>query len=456
MINVTWIKTPFLFVLFLIFFSVNAQTGFLERVDYDSIRKVANSQNKLMFLLVHEQNENFEPLKASVSKKNRAFIGEKFVSGIVQVKRENFEHSLRKAFYLTSPVYLFADSEGYPILRYNRPIKDEKVLLQLADSAHTLAKGETLGKLVRQYKKGMRSRALLTKLLTQYQFFNYYADQRILGDYLSQLTVQELNNFETVVFLMKSGPVYNENIYRLSRTNAKMVDSLYATLPLPTRININNRIIQQTFRQSLETSNFYLAHELQQFVRGTWSPNYLRAEISSAFYPMEYKRLTKDSLGYVAMARNYYNTHYYRVAPDSLARLDYAVDQKINVSRYQWQLKRVENEAFQKWFKVCESRYKYEHAQHLSYGARQILTFAPNNTDALYDAIRWQQKAIEQFPGSGLYHHTLAMLLYKVGFSAQAETELLRAKDLYKSNKIKYREIETLLKQMKSNKDLLI
>lgn len=456
MINITWIKTLFLFVLFLIFFSVNAQTGFLERVDYDSIRTVANTQNKLMFLLVHEQNENFEPLKASVSKKGRAYINENFVSGIVQVKRENFQHSLRKAFYLTSPVYLFADSEGYPILRYNRPIKDEKVLLQLADSAHTLAKGETLGKLVRQYQKGMRSRALLTKLLTQYQFFNYYADQRILGDYLSQLTVQELNNFETVVFLMKSGPVYNENIYRLSRTNAKMVDSLYATLPLPTRIDINSRIIQQTFRQSLETSNFYLAQELQQFVRGTWSPNYLRAEISSAFYPMEYKRLMKDSLGYVAMARNYYNVNYYRVAPDSLARVDYAVDQKIAVSRYQGQLKRVEEETFKKGFEKYQTKYMREQAQYLSYGARQILAFAPNNTDALFDAIRWQQKAIEQEPERGLYHHTLAMLLYKVGFSAQAEAELLRAKALYKPDKIKSREMETLLKQMKSNKDLVI
>ncbi len=456
MANVTWIKAPILFVLFLTFFSVNAQTNFLERADYDSIRTVANKQNKLMFLLVHEQNESFEFLKASVSKKNKEYIGDKFVSGIVQVKREDFQHSLRKGFYLTRPVYLFTDNEGYPVLRYDRPIMGEQLLLQLADSAYTLAKGETLGKLLKQYQKGVRNRGLLTKLLTQYQFFNYYADQRILNDYLSQLTVQELNNFETVVFLMKSGPVYNGNVYKLARTNAKMVDSLYATLPLLARQDINNRIIQQTFRQSLESSNYYLAQELQGFVSGSWSPNYLRANSSGSYYPMEYKRLTKDSLGYVNMARNYYNVNYYRVAIDSLARIDYAVERKINVSRYQWQLNRVENEAFQEWFKVSESRYKYEHAQHLSYGARQILAFSKDNMDALNDAIRWQTKAIEQSPRNGLYYHTLAMLLYKVGFSAQAEAELLRAKELYKRDKVKYQEIEALLKQMKSNKGLII
>lgn len=445
----TWIKVPFLFVLFLIFFSVNAQSHFPARLGYDSLQTVAKAQGKMMFMMVHQRDEAFEPLKTPVSKKTRSYMEEKFVSGIIQVEREDIQHPLAKAFYLTTPVLIFADSEGYPILRYNLPIKDEKTLLHLADSAYILAKGETLGKLVKEYQKGKRNQALLRKILTQYQDFDYYTDQRVLNEYLGQLTIQELNNFETVVFLLKSGPVYNSSIYKLARTNGKMVDSLYASLPLPTRIDINRRIIRQTFRHALETSNFYLTQELQQFVRGTWSSNYLRSQISGSYYPMEYKRLMKDTVGYVSMARNYYNANYYRVSPDSLASVDYAVDQKIKVSRYQWRLNRVQRFEFQDWYEKHRTRYNQEQARYLSQGARQILAFSGENTDALYDAVRWQRKAIEQYPGRGQYHYTLAMLLYKLGFSAQAKTELQRAKELYKLNPVKQREIKVLLKQIK-------
>lgn len=450
MTNVTWIKAPFLFVLFLTFFSVNAQTDFLERADYDSIRTVANKQNKLMFLLVHEQNESFESLKALVSKKNKVHISDKFVSGIVQVKRENFQHSLRKAFYLTRPVYLFTDSEGYPILRYDLPIKDEKTLLHLVDSAYTLGQGETLGKLLKEYKKGKRNGSLLRKILAQYQELDYYADQRVLRDYLGQLTIQELNNFETITFLLKSGPTYDGNIYKLAYTNAKMVDSLYAYLPLPTRLSINNRIIRQTFRQALETTNLYQVQQLEHFIRNSWNPNLFRGNISGAFYPMEYKRLLKDSVGYVELARNYYNNNHYRLSADSLARNDYAISKKIAPYSYRVILTSDQTADFEKWYEKQRTRYNQEQAQALSYGARQLLAFAGDNTDVLYDAVRWQKKAIEQSPRKGQYHHTLALLLYKLGFYAEATAELQRAKELYKPNQIKYAEMKVLLQQMKA------
>lgn len=449
MINVAWMSVPFLFLLFLTCFSVNAQSSFAVLGEYNNLKTAAKTQGKLMFLVVHQRDESFEPLKTPVSKKTKTYIDQKFVSGIVQVEREDIHHPLNKAFYLSTPVHIFTDDEGYPILRYNSPIKDEKTLLQLVDSAYALAQGETLGKLVKSYQKGKRSGTLLREILTRYQEMDYYANQSVLKDYLGQLTIQELNNFETVVFLLKSGPVYNDNVYKLAYTNSKMVDSLYASLPLPTRVEINNRIIRQTFRQALEDGNYDQVIKLQRFVRGTWTPNYLRGEIGAGFYSMEYKRLVKDTVGYIAIARNYYNNNHYHLSADSLARIDYAVQKKKTIAPYRMNLNRVQTAEFEKWYENQRVRYNQEQAQSLSYGARQLLVYAEDNSDALFDALRWQKKAIEQSPRKGQYHHTLALLLYKLGFYAEAKAELERAKEFYKPNPIRYEETKRLLKEWK-------
>lgn len=447
--NINSIKALFVSLLFLNYFSVNAQSNFPVLDRYENIQTEAKQQNKLMFLIAHQRDESFEPLKTPISKKVKTYIDQKFVSGIVQVEREDIHHPLNKAFYLSTPVHLFTDNEGYPILRYNLPIKDEKTLQQLIDSAYALAQGETIGKLVKAYEKGKRNGALLRNILTRYQELDYYADQRVLSDYLGQLTVQELNNFETVVFLLKSGPSYNDNIYKLAYTNRKMVDSLYASLPLPTRAVINNRIIRQTFRQALESANYHQVQTLQQFVRGSWNPNYLRGEIGGAFYPIEYKRLIKDTVGYIAMARHYYNNNHYRLSADSLARLDYVINKKIAVNPYRMVLNTAQTVEFEKWYESQRTRYNQDQAQSLSYGARQVLAFDKDNTDVLYDAVRWQRKALELNPKKAQYHHTLAMLLHKLGFYAEAKAELQQAKELYKPNRIKYEEMKLLLKHLK-------
>src|SRR5690606_8584119 len=200
---------------------------------------------KPIFLFV-KNGESTSSFSRPLSQQTRRRIETQFVSGTIELDRDDFAHPLHKAYHFPRSAYLFTDAKGFPLLRYNKPIHTEDTLLYLIDSVNMLAKGQTMGKLMQQYKKGFRSQPILRELLNQYQIFDGFTDQQVLNDYLSQLTVQELNNFETVVFLLRCGPVYNSKAYQLARINDKMVDSLYATLPLPTRRKINSRVIRQT------------------------------------------------------------------------------------------------------------------------------------------------------------------------------------------------------------------
>lgn len=427
-----------------------AQSQFLPNVDYDSVLHVAKQQNKPMFLVVHQgSGEFFSPFKDTISKEVQSVINEQFISGIVQIDPYNIQHPLLKTFDFHSPIYLFADRDGFPLLRYNRRISHADTLVHLVDSVQRIAQGETMGKLQQQYEKGMRSRALLMKLLKQYQKFDQYTNQQVLYDYLSQLTVEELNNFETVVFLMSCGPIYNSKAYHLARTNDKMTDSLYKTQPLPIRGEINKRIARHTFREALDKRNSSVVYDLGYFMNRSWQPHFLRAKTAQDFYPMEYSRLVRDTTTYISLARNYYNSNFYRIDPDSLAKIDFAHDRSAPIIRHGKILDSTQNTQFQQWMEKNRKRYRDNHARSLSYGARQLLDFESNNNhEVLFDAIRWQQKAISLSPEHGLYHHTLARLLYRVGFFAEAEAEQQQAIFQYKSDEQQHRRMQEVLQHM--------
>ncbi|MGJ1346753.1 hypothetical protein [Sphingobacterium siyangense] len=430
--------------------AIAQQQTFPQKEDYLQLLERAAKENKPMFLVVHQRDDQFIPFRGSVSKKAKDILSTQFVSGIVQVDRDKFDHPLQRVFSLDKPMYLFTDKDGIPLLRVDRAVDGGAELENLIDSANTLAKAETLGKLTAEYRKGMRQQSLLNKILRYNQTFDQYTDQQLLSDYIAQLTIEQLNNFETVVFLLSCGPVYNSKSYLLARTNSKMVDSLYSSLPLPVRKKINNRIIQRTFRESLDKRNFSLAQNVGYFAYTTWTSNYLRASNSQGYYPLEYKRLMKDSLSYVRMARNYYEQSFYKVDPDSLSRMDFAQDRKINFSGNQLVLDSAQNAEFKSLVGKGRKYYQDDLANNLNYGAKQILAFERNDPSVIFDAIRWQKKTIDLKPDVPAFRYTMALLLYRVGFYAQAEEEQQRAVKLSKSNKLYQEKMKAVLKQMQS------
>ncbi|HAL52102.1 MAG TPA: hypothetical protein DCP78_07720 [Sphingobacterium sp.] len=432
--------------------AIAQQQTFPQKEDYLQLLERAAKENKPMFLVVHQRDDQFIPFRGSVSKKAKDILSTQFVSGIVQVDRDEFDHPLQRAFYLNKPMYLVTDKDGIPILRLDKAVDGGDELERLIDSANTLAKAETLGKLIAEYRKGIRQQSLLNKILRYNQTFDQYTDQQLLSDYIAQLTIEQLNNFETVVFLLSCGPVYNSKSYLLARTNSKMVDSLYSSLPLPVRKKINNRIIQRTFRESLDKRNFSLAQNVGYFAYTTWTSNYLRASNSQGYYPLEYKRLMKDSLSYVRMARNYYEQSFFKVDPDSLSRMDFAQDRKINFSGNQLVLDSAQNAEFKSLVGKGRKYYQDDLANNLNYGAKQILAFERNDPSVIFDAIRWQKKTIDLKPDVPAFRYTMALLLYRVGFYAQAEEEQQRAVKLSKSNKLYQEKMKAVLKQMQSRR----
>ncbi len=152
------------------------------------------------------------------------------------------------------------------------------------------------------------------------------------------------------------------------------------------------------------------------------------------------------------MARNYYDQSFYRVDPDSLSRIDFAQDRQIQFTRNRLLLDSAQNAEFKSLVGKGRKYYQDDLANNLNYGAKQILAFERNDPSVIFDAIRWQKKTIDLKPDVPAFRYTMALLLYRVGFYAQAEEEQQRAVKLSKSNKLYQEKMKAVLKQMQSRR----
>ncbi|HAT90806.1 MAG TPA: hypothetical protein DCS36_00025, partial [Sphingobacterium sp.] len=141
-----------------------------------------------------------------------------------------------------------------------------------------------------------------------------------------------------------------------------------------------------------------------------------------------------------------------KVDPDSLSRMDFAQDRKINFSGNQLVLDSAQNAEFKSLVGKGRKYYQDDLANNLNYGAKQILAFERNDPSVIFDAIRWQKKTIDLKPDVPAFRYTMALLLYRVGFYAQAEEEQQRAVKLSKSNKLYQEKMKAVLKQMQSRR----
>lgn len=434
----------------LVFEQSRAQSNVLQEQAYEDMLQQADSTHKLLFIAVHSRAASFSPLPIAISKKTQARLQEQFVCGTVRLNPDEYQHPLQKEYAFRSPAFLLLDSLGYPLLRQNTPIKSEAELRALLDSAAHIAQGETMGKLMLAYQKGMRQKVLLRKLLSYHQSFDRYVDEQLMNDYLAQLRIEELNNFETVAFLYNSGPVYNSKAYRLIRTNAQLIDSVFARLSLPKREQLNGRVFRRTFREALNKEQQMIAQELGNVVSRSWGNHFLRARMANRWHLMEYQRLHLDSMAYIVSAKYYYENFYYRVSPDSLAKMDFAY--RLGRQPMTMKLDSTDLATFQTYM-LHGGRKKAHaaHAKNLSYGVQQVLRFVlPHDDRTLYDAIRWQQRAIELQPGRAQDHYALAQLLYRVALYEQAEAEQERAVRLSKSYKPYQQEMQEALRKLRA------
>jgi len=436
-------KTFFAALILSIFVSpVFSQTIKYEKTFEDALAK-ATAQKKLIFLvftLPKNPNKNFKSgldMPEVVNKYNEKFICyQAFLNDKTTV---NLKQKYPASIF---PAYFFLDQNGSLIYRGSKNSSSNQRYITMADSAIKLAgSGKNLSNYDDIYRAGGINASFLKEYIILRKSLGLDDNAQLIDEYVGYLPIRALDSYQEVLFIFKAGPIAFGKAYSLASTNKKLVDSIYKKEPLADRVAMNSLIIRNTYKRAVADKNVVLAQQLSNFIRTTYGSDYRVGAKASTQHMVSYYQAVKDTANYLQQASYFYDNYYMNISADSARRLvekqRAAFLKTMNKDGHH-----TLSDSMKKVLAQTSNKTLVKTTFTTTTGTQEISTTLNNaayifyltgthNPNFIIKAITWTRRAIEFKQVSG-YYDTLAHLLYRYGFYAEAESDQKMAIELTK------------------------
>ncbi|HEX8425765.1 hypothetical protein [Hymenobacter sp.] len=338
---------------------------------------------------------------------------------------------LARRYYInTFPTYLYLHPDGTVLHRsFGNTHEAERYLRDITTFRQKLASPDNLSALEKRYTQGERNVQFLRQYLTTKRSVGAPISPELLDAYVQELPVKAFDDFSEVVFVYECGPIVESRAYKLARLNKKLVDSMYATLPLARRSVFNNLIISNTMRAAITRRDQSLAMQGANFARGTWpARDYSRGARVYEQNMLHYYQALRDTAQYLPMLTRFYERHYMAGVPDTIRRQQ-AAQQAMrgpfqNPQPYP-NLAKPDSTVKMVWVE-SKDQMPDMYAVDLNNGAWAVYTSGTRRSEYLTQAMRWSQRTISLDPRAP-YYDTLAHLLYALHLTTEAEVTQQKA-----------------------------
>lgn len=357
------------------------------------------------------------------------------------------------------PSHLFFDANGGLLYRSFGFSTSPKKYLEDIRRARSNANGETLSKYLAEFSAGNRNNEFLKNYLLKNEELGLSVDQTLLDAYALSLSPEQLNDLETVAFILEKGPVINGVAYQIGYKSRAMVTQIFKELPASRRSAINANTLRNSMAQATRTKDRDMAERAAGTARNAWrGKDPKNGEYVYLGHMSNYFKGVKDTASYLRTASAFYELYYQRLK-DSLLR-PYVAPSADSIAKQVKKLLTAQRKANGKadsvridkkyvdgrlvsvqvldrnapaTLQVKDTRGKIiDYAKALN-GAAYIF-YSMGTKDPLYlsRAISWSEKTVALFPESDSYYDTLAHLYYRNdAFNAAIENQQ-KAVDLAK------------------------
>lgn len=444
-----------------------AQAIHFEKDSLNQVFARARQQNKPVFLV-------FAPPPASASlppglqaarsksglnepavatKLNQTFLSKELAFGKAETGA-----AVRRYNVTAYPSYLYFNPDGNLLYRrVGNTSNADAYLRDIAAAEQARQDPQNLSSLAAEVQQGKASPDLLRRYLTKRRDLKLPIESALLDAYARQLPAQAFYRPAEVLFILESGPVVGSPAFQLSHLSQKLIDSLYKSLPLARRIAFNNLIIKNTLAQAEATKDRVLAEKGASFARSTWNGDYLKGQRTYERNMLNFYQTVKDTASYLRQAVPYYERYYLNLPADTVKkalealrvfRQQPALLQRLDSAARQRAAGRVPVAATTTVRPVAVGGPPASFLQELNNGAWAIYQTGTRNKNYLWHATNWSKRTVDLDPTPYNYD-TLAHLLYRLGFYAEAENREQQAANLARQQKAQVAGYEHELEQMR-------
>jgi len=231
-----------------------------------------------------------------------------------------------------------------------------------------------------------------------------FDNAKLIDEYVDYQTIGTFNDPNEILFIFKSGAYAYGKAFNLTNFNKRKADSVFMTLPLPERIEINNRVINNTQNEAIRTKNIEMAQAVMNFTRNSWSNNYNEGNKQSQLKILGYYKAVKDTANYYSQSLYFVDQHYMSVSADSVKMPDITKFNQIQ-----------KNE--QKFIEPFPSNANIPDL--LNNAAWDFYVLGTRNKLYLSKALLWVKRAID-LRQNFQYYDTLAQIFYRMEFYDEA------------------------------------
>lgn len=415
---------------------------------------------------VHALLNGFESPKV-VSYYNRNFIN--FTVDLL----DTAGLKIRNQFYPDIfPAYIFLDNKGQFAYKAgglhkspDKYIGFAKTALQRVRSGNTIAHFEQLDK-----EGKLTTGAQIKQLIDLRKELHLPDDQTLLDRYVGTLKIKDLDDYNTVWYILQAGPIAYGKTYNLIYTNRKLVDSIFKKEPLAARVAANTRIITNTRNLAIKNKDAVMARNSASYASASWGKDYKNAYKTSASEMLIYYKAVKDTLNYYNSAGYYYDQYYLNISADSARKLSVYSPSAINLSQKNLTPEKDNSVVTSKHNGVTITKHTSVVVTTHLINASPYLTVATTLNNAAWDfyilgthnrthllkALIWSKRSIELDPQYAFYD-TMAHIMYRLNFLDEAYLNQQRAINIAMSTpETPQTEVKHLQDELKKMKDLML
>ncbi|MGI4736691.1 MAG: hypothetical protein ACRYG7_16075 [Janthinobacterium lividum] len=450
--------------------SLQAQAIKFEKDSLSQVFAKARQQNKPVFLLLAsppppaslpaalkaERNKSGLYAPTVADQLNRSFLSKELAFGTAEMA------AAARRYNVTSyPSYLYFSPDGSLLYRrLGNTNGAAQYLKDIAAAQQAQQDPQNLSYLTAEFRRGNRDAEFLKRYIVKTRALSLPTEPSVLDAYAQQLPAKAFYQPSEVLFVLESGPVVGSPAFQLSHLSQRIIDSLYRVLPLSQRMAMNSLIIRNTMAQATVTKNRGLAEKGASFARSTWNNDYAKGARIYERDMLNFYQSIQDTASYLRQAVPYYERYYLNLPADSVRKALEAL--RVSRQRQPALIQRLDSAARRRatgqQSPVAASTVRSvaitvgspsaPFLQELNNGAWAIYQTGTRNKNYLSHAATWSKRTVDLDP-TAYNNDTLAHLLYRLGFYAEAEARQQRAVELARQEKLASSSYQQALEKMR-------
>jgi tetratricopeptide (TPR) repeat protein len=453
--NLISIMKNYIILLLLLLPFIAVSQNLSDATTFQKVVELAEKKRKPIILIVSiESSPAFANKVAPHQALKDAEVVKKMKANFVVFEGDYADSTIRKitsTYKVTRfPSFLFLHAEKdlfYTEFGYSST-KDK--YLTMLDKALLKSKEKSLSALTKAYAANPADTTSLKQLINKRKQNGISDNAELIEQYVSHLKISDLNNYQTVLFILEAGPLLDGNAYKFAKSNTSVYDKIYKNEPLDKRLAINNAIINNTYNVAVKTRNANKAYQVSSFIRSTWNEDPMKGNKAAELRMLSYYLAVRDTATYLRTATNFYDRYYMAISIDSVRKLD-KKERETNMARARQQgliqpptktaaearidsLKRVQlGQSIVRTEIVGISSVIPLHSIDLNNAAARFSQIGTKNINYLVKAMTWSKRAIELDPKWPNYN-TLAHIYDAMDLPNEALATQKIAIDLARKN----------------------